>query len=166
VVAPLPGGRCRIVAAVDEAPSSPDAGNVQALPDARAPGMAPLHRVVWGSGFRVHHRAADACRAGRLPPAGDAAHAHGPAGGQGMNTGIHDGYALGLAFAEGPPRHVRGTAPAGRPAGRRLYRAHDPYRHRRLRPGPPLRNTALPVLSRVPAFRRTHATEPAELSSR
>ena len=47
----------------------------------------------------MHHRVADHYRAGRLLLAGDAAHVHSPAGGQGMNTGIQDGYALGRAFA-------------------------------------------------------------------
>jgi hypothetical protein len=49
----------------------------------------------------VHHRVADAFRAGRVLLAGDAAHVHSPAGGQGMNTGIQDawnlGWKLGLA---------------------------------------------------------------------
>ncbi|WP_308112741.1 FAD-dependent monooxygenase [Streptomyces parvulus] len=49
----------------------------------------------------MHHRVADRYRNGRLLLAGDAAHVHSPAGGQGMNTGIQDGYALGRAIAAG-----------------------------------------------------------------
>ncbi len=55
--------------------------------------------VIWGSRFRVHHRVADTYRAGRLLLAGDAAHVHSPAGGQGMNLGIQDAVALGDALA-------------------------------------------------------------------
>ncbi|MGW1890591.1 FAD-dependent oxidoreductase [Streptomyces sp. NPDC002004] len=101
VVAPLPGDHYRIVATVDQAPESPDLSFVQHLLDERAPGQAAVTELAWSSRFRVHHRVADHYRAGRLFLAGDAAHVHSPAGGQGMNTGIQDGYALGRAFATG-----------------------------------------------------------------
>lgn len=96
VVSALPGGRHRIVATVDEAPEHPSGEFVQALLDARGPEQRParVRDVVWSSRFRVHHRLADHYRAGRLFLAGDAAHVHSPAGGQGMNTGIQDAVAL------------------------------------------------------------------------
>ncbi len=96
VVSALPGGRHRIVATVDDAPEHPGEGFVQALLDARGPERQParLRDVVWSSRFRVHHRLADHYRAGRFFLAGDAAHVHSPAGGQGMNTGIQDAVAL------------------------------------------------------------------------
>jgi 2-polyprenyl-6-methoxyphenol hydroxylase-like FAD-dependent oxidoreductase len=40
--------------------------------------------------YRVHKRVAAQFRKGRIFIAGDAAHVHSPAGGQGMNTGLHD----------------------------------------------------------------------------
>lgn len=46
--------------------------------------------VVWASRFRIHRRAAPRFRIGRVVLAGDAAHVHSPAGGQGMNSGIQD----------------------------------------------------------------------------
>ena len=100
VVAPLPGGVHRIVATVDEAPEHPGIGFVQALLNERGAQQEPAHvdALVWSSRFRVHHRVADRYRAGRIVLAGDAAHVHSPAGGQGMNTGIQDGYALGLSL--------------------------------------------------------------------
>jgi 2-polyprenyl-6-methoxyphenol hydroxylase-like FAD-dependent oxidoreductase len=101
VVAPLPDGLHRIVATLDEAPEQPGPGDVQALLDARGPERerALVREVLWGSRFRVHHRVADRYRAGRVVLAGDAAHVHSPAGGQGMNTGIQDAIALADALA-------------------------------------------------------------------
>src|SRR6201999_1702123 len=53
-------------------------------------------KVNWFSTYRVHHRVTDHFRKGRAFLAGDAAHIHSPAGGQGMNTGIGD--AINLAW--------------------------------------------------------------------
>ncbi|MET7410376.1 FAD-dependent monooxygenase [Streptomyces parvulus] len=91
----------RVVATVDDAPATPDPAFVQRLLDERAPGQAEVTGSTWSSRFRVHHRVADRYRNGRLLLAGDAAHVHSPAGGQGMNTGIQDGHALGHAIAAG-----------------------------------------------------------------
>ena len=44
--------------------------------------------------YRVHKRLAATYRAGRLLLAGDAAHLNSPAGGMGMNGGIHDAFEL------------------------------------------------------------------------
>ena len=53
----------------------------------------------WTSAFRIHRRVADRFREGRCFIAGDAAHIHSPAGGQGMNTGIQDAYNLAWKLA-------------------------------------------------------------------
>ncbi|MFL5811840.1 MAG: FAD-dependent monooxygenase [Flavisolibacter sp.] len=53
----------------------------------------------WFSTYRVHSRKANSFRKGRCFIAGDAAHIHTPAGGQGMNTGIQDAYNLGWKLA-------------------------------------------------------------------
>jgi 2-polyprenyl-6-methoxyphenol hydroxylase-like FAD-dependent oxidoreductase len=55
----------------------------------------------WSSRVRLQHRLATRFRRGCLFLAGDAAHAHSPAGGQGLNGGIQDAVNLGwkLAFA-------------------------------------------------------------------
>ncbi len=49
----------------------------------------------WLSSFKVNIRMVDRSVIGRVCIAGDAAHVHSPAGGQGMNTGIQDAYNLG-----------------------------------------------------------------------
>ena len=60
-----------------------------------------IAHIAWSSQVRLPHRLADRFRTGRIFLVGDAAHAHSPAGGQGMNTGIQDALNLGwkLAFA-------------------------------------------------------------------
>ncbi len=44
--------------------------------------------------YRVHQRVAETFRVGRVILAGDAAHLNNPAGGMGMNSGIHDAHLL------------------------------------------------------------------------
>ncbi|MFJ8108070.1 FAD-dependent monooxygenase [Streptomyces sp. NPDC096132] len=61
----------------------------------------------WVSAFGDATRLVTAYRRGRVLLAGDAAHIHLPAGGQGMNTGIQDAVNLGWKLAA----VVRGTAP-------------------------------------------------------
>lgn len=163
VVAPLPGGSYRIVATVDDAPENPDRAFVQGLLDERAPGRADITGLTWSSRFRVHHRVADHFQAGRLLLAGDAAHVHSPAGGQGMNTGIQDGYALGRAFATG---ELNGYEAQRRPVAQRVVAFTDRMtriattRNKAVRG---VRNVVLPLLGRIPAFRTRLATELAEL---
>ena len=53
-----------------------------------------FRKVNWFSIYKLHHRCVDNFRAGRCFLAGDAAHIHSPAGGQGMNTGLQDAYNL------------------------------------------------------------------------
>jgi hypothetical protein len=56
---------------------------------------APL----WQSSFWVHERIASQYQYGRVFLAGDAAHAHSPAGGQGMNLGLQDAHNLAWKLA-------------------------------------------------------------------
>jgi len=58
-----------------------------------------FEEVNWFSTYKVHSRKANSFENGRCFIAGDAAHIHTPAGGQGMNTGIQDAYNLAWKMA-------------------------------------------------------------------
>ncbi|WP_167131782.1 FAD-dependent monooxygenase [Paramicrobacterium chengjingii] len=58
-----------------------------------------FHDAVYLSVYQPNIRMVDRYRNGRVFLAGDAAHVHTPAGGQGMNTGIQDAYNLGWKLA-------------------------------------------------------------------
>ncbi|MGX1130733.1 2-polyprenyl-6-methoxyphenol hydroxylase-like FAD-dependent oxidoreductase [Streptomyces glaucescens] len=59
-----------------------------------------MHDARWMSRFHSDERQAPAYRMGRVFLAGDAAHVHSPAGGQGMNTGMQDAANLGWKLAQ------------------------------------------------------------------
>ncbi|MBI1209985.1 MAG: 3-(3-hydroxyphenyl)propionate hydroxylase [Alphaproteobacteria bacterium] len=56
-------------------------------------------RVPWRSTYRPSVRMVEHYRVGRVVLAGDAAHVHPPAGGQGLNTSVQDAYNLGWKLA-------------------------------------------------------------------
>lgn len=58
-----------------------------------------IYNVNWFSTYKVHSRRVNKFSEGRCFVAGDAAHIHSPAGAQGMNTGIQDGYNLAWKLA-------------------------------------------------------------------
>jgi 2-polyprenyl-6-methoxyphenol hydroxylase-like FAD-dependent oxidoreductase len=161
VLAPLPGGVHRVVATVDDAPEHPSAEYVQALLDARGPERerAVVHEVVWGSRFRLHHRVADRYRSGPVVLAGDAAHVHSPAGGQGMNAGILDAIRLATALDEalaGDPGALDAYGAERRSIAVKIVAFADLLtRLATVRPGlRGLRNALLWALSKLPPFRR------------
>jgi 2-polyprenyl-6-methoxyphenol hydroxylase-like FAD-dependent oxidoreductase len=72
------------------------------------PGPQP-YRLEASAPFRVHERAAERFRCGRVLLAGDAAHVCNPMGGLGLTSGLLDAVALGEALAA----VIRGEAPEG-----------------------------------------------------
>jgi 2-polyprenyl-6-methoxyphenol hydroxylase-like FAD-dependent oxidoreductase len=160
-------------------------GEPELIPDAAEPTLAieELQRFVdrvvgsrlrlrdpaWLTRFRLHHRQVDRYRRGRLFVAGDAAHIHSPAGGQGMNTGIQDawnlGWKLGLVCRGQAPEKLLDSYHDERwPVGRYLLRFTDrlfAVAARALGAGPiaaGMRNLALraivPALAASPSLRQ------------
>ncbi|MDX2167731.1 MAG: FAD-dependent monooxygenase, partial [Deltaproteobacteria bacterium] len=144
-------------------PPEPTLAEVQALLDRRAPLGLRAHDPEWLSGFRINERQVPTYRIGRVFLAGDAAHIHSPAGGQGMNTGMHDAFNLAwkLALVQRgrareslldsyhAERHPIGAMIVrGAGAVTRMGTLRQPQAQR-------LRDTAMRTLYRIPAVPRT-----------
>jgi 2-polyprenyl-6-methoxyphenol hydroxylase-like FAD-dependent oxidoreductase len=110
VLVPLPEGGHRVFFDIepDGHTGAPSDQLLQELLDQRGPGSLRLRGTWWSNRFRVHAKVAPRFRRGPVFLAGDAAHAHSPAGGQGLNTGVQDGYDLGWKLAA----VARGADPA------------------------------------------------------
>ncbi|MGW4093044.1 FAD-dependent monooxygenase [Nocardia sp. NPDC004750] len=99
-LSPLPGGRQFQFAAPSTGDAEPSLELLQEYVD-RYCGRddVTLTDLTWVTVWRPNIRLAQRFRDGRVFLAGDAAHAHPPTGGQGMNTGIQDAYNLGWKLA-------------------------------------------------------------------
>lgn len=100
---PMRNGRTRVMAQIHEAPGTPINLNptlqdLQRVVDDRVGGIR-LVRAHWLTSFELHHALVPQYRWGRVFLAGDAAHIHSPAGGQGMNTGMQDAFNLAWKLA-------------------------------------------------------------------
>jgi 3-(3-hydroxy-phenyl)propionate hydroxylase len=107
------GKRVRVVLNEPHIVQRDQPGDQPTLDDLRAALIAVygtdfgVHDVTWLSRFTDASRQAVSYRAGRVLLAGDAAHVHSPAGGQGLNIGVQDAVNLGWKLAQ----VVRGTSP-------------------------------------------------------
>ena len=161
VVAPMPDDIYRIVAPLPDAPEAPTAELAQQLLDDRGfgAGRTEVTDLIWGSRFRIHHRVADTYRNKRLLLAGDAAHVHSPAGGQGMNLGIQDAIALADALSStlaGSDTALDAFSAARRPIAQQVVSLTSRLTTLATLPAPvrPARNAAIGLASHLPAVRR------------
>ena len=123
VIFPIPSGRARVIATVGKTDAThprpdPTLDDVQALIDQRAGGGFRASDPVWLTNFRINERKVAEYRRWCVFLAGDAAHIHSPAGGQGMNTGMQDAVNLAWKLA----MVVRGQA------GESLLDSYSPER--------------------------------------
>jgi 2-polyprenyl-6-methoxyphenol hydroxylase-like FAD-dependent oxidoreductase len=175
LVAPFSGNRFRIVATVAQAAEHPSLADVQTILDTRGPQSSPgrVRDMVWSSRFRIHHGVAAHYRAGRAFLAGDAAHVHSPAGGQGMNTGIQDAVALGERLAavlagQQPDAHLDGYERERRPVAERVVAMTDQMTRAATVTGGVaqwVRNFGLQAVGYLPAVQRRIAMRMSELTS-
>lgn len=174
VLAPLPGDIFRVVAPIADAPDRPSPAFVQSLLDSRAfgPGRTVVTELVWGSRFRIQHRVADTYRAGRLLLAGDAAHVHSPAGGQGMNLGITDAIslagALSVVLHGGSNTALDTYSTAQRRRAEQVLKLTGRLTRIATLPRPlrPVRNSGMALAARVPAVRRQLAVRLSGLGAK
>lgn len=164
VIAPLPAERrYRIVAAMENAPEKPGIADIRDILARHGPKGAAdsVTSLVWSSRFRLHHRLAERYRKGRMILMGDAAHAHSPAGGQGMNTGLVDAVVLGRLLETAVKQRRDEVLDAyerkRRPAAQKVLGLSGQLTHMAMTRGAFarwLRNRRLKAIGRVPPLRR------------
>jgi 2-polyprenyl-6-methoxyphenol hydroxylase-like FAD-dependent oxidoreductase len=172
---PIGGRRFRVIADVgpapDVAPPPPTLPQVQVLIDSRGPQGLRAHDPVWLNHFRINERKVKDYRQSRVFLAGDAAHVHSPAGGQGMNTGMQD--AFNLAWKLALVMHGRAGAalldsysPERSAIGDQVLRNAGTMTRVALLRNPllrELRDLAAGTLSRLPAIQRRLVDQLTEL---
>ncbi len=171
---PVEGDVWRIFGLRDEPASDapPTLAEIQQHLDGCGPPGLVVRDPTWLSTFHINERQVDRYRVGRVLLAGDAAHIHSPAGGQGMNTGIQDAVNLGWKLA---------AILAGRGDAEALLTSYEAERKpvaahvianatRMLRFGMVARGTAprllrgalVAIASRIPAVRKAMQVELSE----
>lgn len=172
---PIVGGRFRVIAdlrdAAGTAPGDPTLGEVQALLDARGPKGLRAHDPFWLARFHINERKVADYGRGRVFLAGDAAHIHSPAGGQGMNTGMQDAFNLAWKLALVLGGQARETlldsySPERGAVGEQVLRNATQMTHVAILRNPILqqiRNTTAGVLGHLPALRQRLVDQLTEL---
>ncbi|MEU4109725.1 FAD-dependent monooxygenase [Streptomyces sp. NPDC027717] len=121
-----------------------------------------MHDPRWLSRFHSDERQAPTYRAGRVFLAGDAAHVHSPAGGQGMNTGLQDAANLSWKLAavlsgRADPSLLDTYDTERHPVGRTVLRSSGTLIRLAMADRPwtrALRSALTTLVTRFPALRR------------
>lgn len=104
LIVPFSNDLKRVIIEVTDNPEfhdvkTPTKQQIKDLAAERCPKEVKFKNIPWTSAFYIHARIVPKFRSGRVFFAGDSAHLHSPAGGQGMNTGIQDAYNLAWKLA-------------------------------------------------------------------
>ena len=136
LVVPLPGGHwLTFVGDVDtddalRLTGSPTAAAVAAMIERRVPQGIRVDEIAWAAPFHMHRRLVPQLAEGRCFLLGDAGHLSSPFGGEGLNSGIHDGHNLGWKLAlelrgRGRPCLLESFAPERLAADRHVLAVSD-----------------------------------------
>jgi len=169
---PMSATRRRIVATTENAKDErPSLEVVRELLALRAPGGIEARALLWSSYFHIHHRQVAQLRAGRIFVAGDAAHIHSPFGAQGMNTGLQDVWNLVwkldlTARDHGSEELLESYTAERRPVIKHVIDITDFMTKAMGTPSKlaqALRNTVIPVVSRLAPFQHAFVQTLSEL---
>jgi hypothetical protein len=173
---PFKGGRGRIIAGARPGTkhqgAEPTLAELEEMVRLRCHHPMAVSDAVWQAWFHISHRMVQRLGRGRVLLAGDAAHIHSPAGGQGMNTGIQDAFNLGWKIAlvtrgVAAPNLLESYETERMPVARSVVNLTD--RMTRLATAPyaaaqSLRDLLLPMLAGIPFLKEAMAERMAELS--
>ncbi len=173
---PIGADRWRVVADLGAAEgegkrADPTVAEVEALLTHRGIEGLTFTDPFWLASFRINERKVKDYRHGRVFLAGDAAHIHSPAGGQGMNTGMQDAFNLAWKLAlviDGSAREtlLDSYSPERSAVGERVLRDAGRLTEVAIMRNPiaqGLRNTVVKFATSFPAIRHRIADQLTEM---
>ena len=152
-------------------PATPALADIQRLASQRMGGGVRLYDPESISYYTIRHAQVPRYRVGRVLLAGDAAHIHSPAGGQGMNTGMQDAANLGWKLALvcrglADPRLLDSYHDERHPVGAQVVRRTTLMANAMTLSGPAarVRNTVMRTVGHAGRVRRAMAESISEVS--